>query len=219
MDNFNIPFETPSKKVRKPTASKPTDISTLEITFPHLKAGPPSKSQPLTNPLTLSLAVEYILTLDESEDKPTITSNWFLLHPEENEYDGFLHPIFARLSVDSNPSESEIPPLDSFYYDTSNSVALHALDPLTKAGYLEVVPERKSKDVLVKVLIPDKGVAKKCRWCDVWEQRTDKERLAVCSGCRKAWYCDEECQKQAWKYGRPIPHKKICKLIGSQNPP
>ena len=37
--------------------------------------------------------------------------------------------------------------------------------------------------------------------------------LKVCRGCRVVRYCNDECQRQAWKAG----HKKECKEIRQRN--
>ncbi|XP_048733206.2 egl nine homolog 1-like isoform X3 [Ostrea edulis] len=47
------------------------------------------------------------------------------------------------------------------------------------------------------------NISMACQLC------SSSERLMVCSGCRRTWYCSKEHQKLDWKY-----HKKNCKHMG-----
>ncbi|XP_013418557.1 SET and MYND domain-containing protein 5-like [Lingula anatina] len=39
----------------------------------------------------------------------------------------------------------------------------------------------------------------------------DSKDFPKCSKCKRAWYCSQKCQKEAWKKG----HKKICQVVHS----
>lgn len=61
------------------------------------------------------------------------------------------------------------------------------------------------RDSLLKEL--DLGIYQedqlKCLQCG----QSSINALCMCTGCRRAWFCDQECQRKAWKSG----HKKMCK--------
>ncbi|KAG8905427.1 hypothetical protein FRB99_008973 [Tulasnella sp. 403] len=213
-----------SKKPRKPTTSKPSEILPFSLTIPHLKAGPPSRSQPLTNPLTLALAYDVVHYLD-LEDTVHSQTHYALIHPEERELDPDLDPVFLRLDADAPPPDSEGGHV--FWFDTGSSVApevLRQLVDLDVLAFTEPRRYRKPEDwdgegegsPLVRVVLPEKQLAKRCGQCAIWEQRTDQERLAICGRCKLAWYCDDQCQLQSWKSGESTPHKKVCKKLAAQ---
>ena len=45
-----------------------------------------------------------------------------------------------------------------------------------------------------------------CTQCKTKCDAQGKKGFPVCSKCKRAWYCSQDCQKVAWKKG----HKKIC---------
>lgn len=243
-ESTELPFET--RKKRKPQGSKPTEIRAFSLTIPSLKAGPPSANQPHTNPLPLSLALDIVQYLDLTESAH-VQYTYTLLHPEECDLDANMDPVFLKISADTSSPEDVPMMLDHcFWYEMRHPDASAILQQLLDLDILELVeparhykptdyPEEDEGLPLVRVKIPEKELAKRCKHCSIWEQRTDQERLALCSGCRKAWYvicciialtsteqaidsilhrfCDDECQAQNWKGGIPTPHKKLCKRI------
>lgn len=42
--------------------------------------------------------------------------------------------------------------------------------------------------------------------CGTFGKTEPEVKLSCCSACKSAWFCSQECLKQAWKGG----HKKIC---------
>ena len=191
----NEPFET---KKRKPTGSKPTDIRLFSLTIPSLPAGPPSPHQPHTNPLPLCLALDIVQYADLTNSLH-FQYTYTLLHPEESDLDPTMEPVFTKISADTSSPEDVKLALDhSFWYETKSPDAQEILKQLLELGILELIdPPRFYRPVgysgegeglpLVRVKIPEKELAKRCKQCAIWEQRTDQERLALCSGCKKAW--------------------------------
>jgi hypothetical protein len=69
----------------------------------------------------------------------------------------------------------------------------------------------KAKSCLVKLqsmarLSNDVGDAKFCGHCGTMEKRVGGTKLLQCKQCRRAYYCNKECQVDDWK-----SHKKECK--------
>lgn len=191
------------KKPRKPTASKPSDIRAFELTVPHLPAGPTSSGQPLRNPLPLALAVEIVQYLD-LEDSIELQAHYYLILPEESELDPNLNPAFLRLGAPDAPPPAgfEVALKEGkheFWFDTrTHQDAALLLQQLVEQKILETVnPPQYHKPAgwdgpgegypLVKVVVSEKELAKRCGYDGIWEQRTDQERLAVCGGCKLAW--------------------------------
>lgn len=188
------PLFTTGKKPRKPTASKPSDIRAFSLTIPHLKAGPPSSSQPLQSPLSLSLAFDVTLYLDLT-DVPNVQAHYYLILPEESELDPHLDPVFLKISADVPPTDSDDKSQLShtFWFDTGVQDSKEILKQLLDLQIIEVVDPPQIREPLdhsfplVRVAIPDKEMAKRCSNCGIWEQRTDQQRLAVCSRCKLSW--------------------------------
>jgi len=94
------------------------------------------------------------------------------------------------------------------------------LELLLSLKVLEKVPESSSSppgnksqlgQTMVRLILPERDIARRCAQCGQWEQQSENQaRLAVCSGCKLAWFCDSECQRENWKEGLPTPHKKVC---------
>jgi hypothetical protein len=226
-----------TKKPRKATASKPTDICTFHLNVSSLKAGPISAAQPFTNPLTLCLALDTIQYLDLT-DNLQVQDRLFLLHPEENELDPALDPVFMELPTSSSDLDESSEGIEAPQIRVDKDVR-SLLDQLTNQKVLELLepidPEGSGPQTRpIGILLSDKEIAKRCKYCEIWEQRTDQERLSVCSRCKSAWwahsqeshnrllkellrFCVEQCQMLSWKNGKPTPHKKLCKMLAERH--
>jgi len=217
-----------SAAIETPPISKPLDISIFQLTLDDLPAGPPSRQQPLVNPISMCLGVALVIS-QEAVESPSTYGRYFLVHPEEIELDETLHPVFEDISIvfpDEIPDDSS---QHAFWFNTGLKHGSQVLSQLLDQDIVEFVhpirthvtgPQGGGEDEmieypLVRVKLTDKQMAKQCGSCEIWEQRTDKERLSICSRCRNAWWCDEECQLSGWKRGRPVPHKKLCRLVNT----
>ncbi len=77
---------------------------------------------------------------------------------------------------------------------------VYTLDENEKPLILDVLVPRVK---LVNLVKPFKHIEKhECHSCN----KLRIQKLKLCTRCRKARYCDEECQRKNWK-----EHKKICK--------
>ena len=54
-----------------------------------------------------------------------------------------------------------------------------------------------------------KADVKSCANCGVEE--APNQKLSVCTGCRKVWYCGRSCQSMHYK--PPANHKGVCKPV------
>ncbi len=179
-----------TKEPRKPTASKPTDIRPFHLNVSSLKAGPISAAQPITNPLTLCLALDTIQYVDLT-DNLQVQKRLFLLHPEENELDPALDPVFMELPTSSLEDDESSEEIETLFVRADKDVGL-LLDQLATQQVLELLetvdPEGSGLQTrAIRILLSDKEIAKRCKYCEIWEQRTDQERLSVCSRCKSAW--------------------------------
>ncbi|KAG8966575.1 hypothetical protein FRB90_010946, partial [Tulasnella sp. 427] len=170
------------------------------------------------NPVPLALSFEIIQYLN-LENSLELQAHYYLLLPEESDLDPELNPVFLRLDAGDAPPPNEFEVglkegKHEFWYDTRTHqdaatlleqlierMVLQKVDPPqyhTPAGY----DGPKEGYPLVRVTIPEKEMARRCGYDDIWEQRTDQER-----------FCDEDCQAMSWKKGRPAPHRKTCKKV------
>lgn len=214
------------------TPTKPHDLRVIPLETS------PTEDQPSNAPptnLPVVVGVEVIPYLDMTDGLHG-HSRLCLLRSDAEDSD----PIYAELSAiipDADGVEGKA--LRTSFPIKSPSDPI--VEQLLKLKLLELVDPPPSKDYsAVRLTLSDKEVAKRCGDCGRWESRSDKTRLATCSGCRLAWYvnkqcrgqcqvsvahafsvlnrfCDGQCQRQAWRDGTPTPHKKLCKRLAAHS--
>ena len=71
---------------------------------------------------------------------------------------------------------------------------------------MKMFPKKPAQTVNVPAVATRKDQKKKCWNCHAFE--SEELELLKCGGCKKARYCDQECQEQDWDR-----HQEHCPLI------
>lgn len=157
--------------------TKPSDIRSINLK-PTSKDNSPSDAT--TTETSLTLGVEVIPYLDMTEHLHG-HSRLYLLRSDAGESD----PVYAELSTTVRDGDN----LDAKTLRTAWAVdptQQDLVDQLVNAKALEILDSQASVKS-VRLILSDKEVAKRCGECGRWESRSDRARLATCSGCKLAW--------------------------------
>ncbi|KAG8859126.1 hypothetical protein FRB96_004696 [Tulasnella sp. 330] len=188
------------------TTSGPTKSSTSEIhTF---SVAIPTLTQPASPHLMIGIDIIQYLDLTEEHNiyaRLCLVST--LIHSG-------VDPVVLELSTEALdlPSIDDVKAIKTTFRFGAGKAVMEQLLHFRILDKMD--PVTGDEHPMVQVMLSEKDVAKRCAQCGRWEQQSeDQARLAMCSGCKLAWFCDSECQRENWKDGMPTPHKKVCRRM------
>ncbi|KAG9001066.1 hypothetical protein FRB93_012446 [Tulasnella sp. JGI-2019a] len=197
----------------EPPPKSLSEIRTYSLNLPGVTDQATSSNQ------NLAIGIDITQYLDGTE-VPHIHTRFCLIktfvHNGSTEPSDATSPdrVVAQLSADTpDPSIDAIDIKTMFHFGASKELLQQLLDlkVLEKVSDVEsasTASDLDSEQPRVRLILPEKDVAKRCAQCGRWEQQSlDQARLLGCSGCKLA--C--ECQRENWKDGIPTPHKKVCR--------
>lgn len=178
--------------VPSPPKSSTIEICTFALTIP---TSTQSASEPSSSEFAIGIDIVQYLDIT---DLPHIHARFCLiktlLHSEAG-----VDPVVLELAADA-PDASPDDAKDiktTFRFGADKEV----MEQLLQLKVLESVNSAAGDEhFMVRVILPDKEVTKRCAQCGRWEQHSeDGARLAVCSGCKLAWSVGHPGSSSRWK--------------------
>jgi hypothetical protein len=127
----------------------------------------------------------------------------------QKEFLATFHVLYKHYKAQMDPMYSKLRMLLDLTGVSGDDIkTTMGLEPGPPHSFTTVNAEAKSlrADIASKIKTSQPKKAKVCEVCHRTAQEVGKEKLHVCSRCRKVLYCSVECQRVDWP-----THKTSCK--------